>query len=229
MKFEPRIPTMVRLYDEGTEGVHIPALRSFIRDAFGVRKICHFALENRVVALNGLELDMIATLDALDTVRGRIREGSCDIILTPRLFASPGNDNRLHIRASVYSDPSIISTSGIVEGPAKPREYYLCKQQYARLGAWERESHRIAEQFRDRFIDYGDARLTGVIKGYVAQALFFFMTGSPFCARKKCRLFNAHWQEDLIRAQIGFGVFCSAHKRMLARIARKTHRLTARA
>ncbi len=227
MKCELRIPTVVRLYDEGVEGVRIPALGDFIRNYFGIGKIRHIILKKRVVAMRGLELDMIATQDALDAVRGPMQEGTCDIILTSRLFATPGEGNRPHIRTSIYSFPSIISTSGIVEGPAKPREYYLYKQRYARLGIWDREAHRIAERFKGQFIDYGDPRLTEVIKGYVAQALFFFMTGNPFCMRKRCRLYNAHWQEDMIRAQMGHGEFCSAHRRMLARIAGEIHRKTA--
>lgn len=218
MKYKPHIPTEVRFYDEGVKGVRIPALRGFIRDYFGVREIHHVVLKAPIVARRGLELDMIATIDAMEAVRGRMQESSSDIILTSRLFANRGENNRLHILASIYSYPSIISTSGIVEGPAKPREYYLYKQQYARPGIWDRESDRIAERFRGLFIDYGDSHLTEVVKGYVAQALFFFITGNPFCARKKCRLYNAHWQEDLIRAQVTHGEFCHVHKKMLARI-----------
>ena len=219
MKCEPRIPTVVRLYDEGVEGVRIPALRYFVRNYFGIGKIHHIILKERVVATQGLALDMIATQDALDAARGPMQESACDIILTSRLCATPGEDNRPHLRTSIYGFPSIISTSGIVEGPAKPRDYYLYKQRYARLGVWDREAHRIAERFKGLFIDYGDSRLTEVIKGYVAQAIFFHITGDPFCVRKTCRLYNAHRQEDLIRAQIASGVFCKTHERFLARLA----------
>jgi len=221
MKCKPRVPTIVRLHDEEVEGVRIPALRDFIRNYFGIGKTCHIILKKRVVAMRGLALDMIATQDALYAVRGPVQEDTCDIILTSKLFATPGDGNRLHLRTSVYNFPSIISTSGIVEGPAKPLEYYLCKQQYTRLGIWDREAHRITERFKGLFIDYGDRRLTEVIKGYIAQALFFHITGDPFCPRKTCRLFNAHWQEDLIRAQIASGAFCNRHTKFLTRLVPK--------
>jgi len=35
------------------------------------------------------------------------------------------NDYRYHGRALIGSNPSIISTTGIIEAPAKPREYYM--------------------------------------------------------------------------------------------------------
>ncbi|GAI05927.1 unnamed protein product [marine sediment metagenome] len=48
------------------------------------------------------------------------------IFFTNRLFATwDDSDKRYHLRTSVYGIPSIISTTGLVEAPAKPREYYL--------------------------------------------------------------------------------------------------------
>ena len=44
------------------------------------------------------------------------------IFFTNRLFATwDGNNKRYHLRASVYGVPSVISTTGLVEAPAKPR------------------------------------------------------------------------------------------------------------
>lgn len=44
------------------------------------------------------------------------------IIFTNRLFATWDDSNkRYHVRTSLYAIPSIISTSGLVEAPAKPR------------------------------------------------------------------------------------------------------------
>ena len=62
------------------------------------------------------------------------RIGLVPIIFTNRLFATwDENDRRYHLRTSLYGLPSIISTTGIIEAPAKPREYYLLKQQYHNL------------------------------------------------------------------------------------------------
>ena len=136
------------------------------------------------------------------------------IIFTNRLFATRDeSDRRYHVRTSIYSFPSVISTTGIVEGPAKPREYYLLKQQYERLGI---ELTELNDRFKGNFIDYEDRRLTEVIKGYVMQAVFYSLTGDPFCQDKGCRLYNAHWQEELIFAQLENEYeFCPRHTKIL--------------
>ncbi|MBI2829651.1 MAG: hypothetical protein HYX81_00665 [Chloroflexi bacterium] len=136
------------------------------------------------------------------------------VILTNRLFATwDENDRRYHIRTSVYAFPSVISTTGLVEAPAKPREYYLLKQQYEMMG---RDLLELQEKFRGWFIDYDDEGLTEVVKGYLMQAVFYHLTGDPFCEDRDCRLFNAHWQEELIRAQIESGELCQRHEKALS-------------
>ena len=142
----------------------------------------------------------------------------CYIILTPKLFVTYDEQKKMHIRAAIFGFPSIISASGIVEGPAKPKEYYLYKQKYTQLGIWDIEEARIKKKFKGRFIDYQDKQMTEVLKGYIAQALFFYITGEPFCAHKYCRLYNSHWQEDLIYSQIKKGRFCQRHKDILKKI-----------
>jgi hypothetical protein len=55
----------------------------------------------------------------------------------------------------------------------------------------------------------------------VLQALFFFLTdGEPFCESDSCRLYNAHWQQDLIRTQVENPAICARHMS----IARKFNR-----
>jgi len=136
------------------------------------------------------------------------------IFFTNRLFATwDGNNKRYHLRASVYGVPSIISTTGLVEAPAKPREYYLLKQQYERL---RKDLTELKERFKGSFIDYEDEHLTEVMKGYAMQAIFYALTGDPFCEDKGCRLYNAHWQEELIFAQLwGEYEFCGRHTKIL--------------
>ncbi|MBI3991178.1 MAG: hypothetical protein HY350_03405 [Candidatus Omnitrophica bacterium] len=124
----------------------------------------------------------------------------------------------MHIRAAIFGFPSVISTSGIVEGPAKPKEYYLYKQKFAQLGIWEREEPKIKQRFKGSFIDYQDKCMTEVLKGYIAQALFFYISAEPFCVNKSCRLYNAHWQEELINSQLKSAKFCLKHKNLLKEI-----------
>ncbi len=119
------------------------------------------------------------------------------IIFTNQLFGTwDEGDLRYHARVSVYGFPSIISTTGIVEAPAKPKQFYLKR----RMGF---NIIKLKEEISGRFIDYDDYRITEVMKGYVLQAIFFQGTGDPFCQDKDCRLYNAHWQEELLQAQLG--------------------------
>ncbi len=142
------------------------------------------------------------------------------VFFTNRLFATwEEGDKRYHARTSVYGFPSIISTTGLVEAPAKPREYYLLKQQYEML---RKDPLELKERFRGSFIDYEDERLTEVTKGYAMQAVFYSLTGDPFCEDKGCRLYNAHWQEQLIFAQLeGEYEFCAQHAQILGQFTQK--------
>jgi hypothetical protein len=136
------------------------------------------------------------------------------LVFTNRLICTfSENDYRYHYRTVVCGYPTIVCTSGIVEAPAKPREFYLLQQYYASIGNTNLEE--IKKRFQGRFIDYDDARLTEVMKGIVLQGLFYHIAGDPFCSAKKCRLFNAHWQEDLIESQLGSGALCDTHKNIL--------------
>lgn len=130
------------------------------------------------------------------------------IILTDRLLATFDEDDlRYHARVDILGCPAIISVSGIVEAPAKPREYYIERQI-----AGSEELLKL--KYRGRFIDYDDERLTEVAKGCVMQAIFYQIFGEAFCESKNCRLYNAHWQEELINAQLKDN-FCEMHEKML--------------
>jgi hypothetical protein len=140
------------------------------------------------------------------------------VAMTSRLLATfdPG-DRVYHARVIICGYPSVISTSGVVEGPAKPREFYLAKRGYTALGVTP-PTEALKEEIRGRFVDYDDERMTEVLKGYVLQAFFYHLTGDPFCQDPECRLYNAHWQEEMIRAQLVSGRLCSRHESLLANI-----------
>jgi hypothetical protein len=174
-------------------------------------------IRNPSLRLSGVLYDgfMLQTLALELLPEGELDLSHIHIIFTNRLFGTwDENDGRYHMRVSVYGFPSLISTTGIVEAPAKPKEFYELKQKYVALGlpVWIEE---LKEKFRGRFIDYDDERLTEVMKGYVMQALFYHIFGEPFCQEKKCRLFNAHWQEEVLEAQLGEPEFCDRHTKLL--------------
>lgn len=138
------------------------------------------------------------------------------VIFTNRLFGTwDENDNRYHARVSVYGFPSLISTSGIVEAPAKPKEFYREKRKLQSLGQRAGQLEKLKKKFRGEFIEYDDERLTDVMKGYVMQALAYHLTSDPFCDKEYCRLYNAHWQEEVIRAQLEPPEFCEEHEELI--------------
>lgn len=144
------------------------------------------------------------------------------IILTDRLVSTYSDEDlRHHLRTLVAGFPSIISIPGIVEAPAKPRAYYLQKQTLEMMGASQLELERLKRDFRGRFIDYGDAAINEVIKGLALQAVMYHLTLDPFCDDKRCRLYNAHWQEDLIASQLKRrNGLCDRHRAQIQTLGR---------
>lgn len=142
------------------------------------------------------------------------------IIFTNRSIATwNSGDGRYHARTSVYGFPCIISIPGIVEAPAKPREFYIQRKALVASGmAREVVEEELKEKFKDRFIDHEDPRMTEIVKGYIMQAFFYHIMFEPFCDDKNCRLFNAHWQEDMMHAQLGEPEFCEKHEGILRKI-----------
>ncbi len=129
-----------------------------------------------------------------------------------RILGTFDEDGRYHARANVCGYPSVVSTSGIVEAPAKPKEYYRVKAQLSiALGAIPFDAAK--EPFKGQFIDYDDPQLTDVAKGYALQAAMYHASKEAFCEDPDCRLFNAHWQSEVLRAQIQSGRLCSRHAR----------------
>jgi hypothetical protein len=144
---------------------------------------------------------------------------SAHVAFTSRLLGTfEDADRRYHARAVVLGYPSLISTSGLVEGPAKPRAFYAAKRGL-RIESADARYESLKEGFAERFLDFDDARLTQVAKGYALQALFYHATGEPFCDDGDCVLFNAHWQEELLHAQVESGLLCARHRKV-ARVLR---------
>jgi hypothetical protein len=125
------------------------------------------------------------------------------------------DDWRYHGRVVICGTPSIVSTTGMVEALAKPREFYL-----AQLGGLTADNGSLKKKFAGRFIDYDDEdKITAASINYALQAMFFFITsGEPFCNSRDCRLLNAHWQEDLIHT-IEKRTLCSHHRNLANKLS----------
>lgn len=146
--------------------------------------------------------------------RKEVKAEYLHLYLTERLFGTfDEGDKRYHARAVVLGYPSIVSPTGIVEAPAKPREYYLER----RLSPHATEMLR--EKYKERFIDYGDPRMQKALEGYTAMAVFYHFLGETFCENVHCRLYNSHWQEELINSQLSQPEFCPRHEKMRKKLA----------
>ena len=141
------------------------------------------------------------------------------IVFEDRLICTFSEEDwRYHARTIIAGNPSIISTTGIVEAPAKPKEWYINQML---LAAYDID--RDGDDKNDwisssgkKYLDYGDYRINFAAVGYALQALFFFITeGNPFCNDINCRLYNAHWQEELIHSQIQSERLCNEHAALL--------------
>lgn len=140
-------------------------------------------------------------------------------VVTDRLIMSWSDDDlRYHARVAVFGFPSVISISGLLEAPARPREYYLSKQALGSMGITSSAEKHLQENFSGRFLEQDDDRMPEVLRGISLQALFYNDSLEPFCENRDCVLFNAHWQEDMIHAQIESGKLCEKHSSRLEKL-----------
>jgi len=138
------------------------------------------------------------------------------VILTNRLTCTfDEEDNRYHARAVICANPSIISTTGIIEAPAKPKEYYF---EVMKLKSQGVDIKSAKEKYKGKFLEYNDKRLTKILEGYLLQVIFYNITGESFCEDIECRLNNAHWQKDLLFSQLEITKLCKKHNEILTNL-----------
>ena len=80
------------------------------------------------------------------------------------------------------------------------------------------ELDEIKKKYKDQFVDYHDVRLSEIIGGLILQSILYYETGNAFCKQKDCRLFNAHWQKDLIFSQLENKKLCKLHSDILTKL-----------
>jgi hypothetical protein len=135
------------------------------------------------------------------------------MIITSKLTCTfDDSDFRYHGRALIGANPAIISTTGIIEAPAKPREYYMEMMANYGMGL---NIDSIKQKYKGQYLEYHDSRLDTIIQGYALQAVFYLIIGEPFCEFLDCRLNNAHWQRDLLYSQLEFGKLCPKHQKAI--------------
>jgi len=132
------------------------------------------------------------------------------LIFTGRLFGT-FEDRRYHARVILMGTPSLISTSGLIEAPAKPREYYYVKGRLIQSGMDTAELDNI---YKGRFVEYDDPKITSILTSFALQVIFYELTGEAFCDNAVCCLSNSHWQEEVLNAQHE-GVLCDKCKALV--------------
>ncbi len=189
--FEKHEPTHEEIIFEGQSIVDSSKTKNIVMyDGFEFQKVI-----TKLIPNNKLSLDQF------------------HVIFTNKLTCTfDQNDYRYHGRALIGSNPSIISTTGIIEAPAKPRGYYFDLISNITLGL---NLDSIKKKYQGTYLEYHDKRLSSIIEGYLLQALFYYLTGEAFCENRDCRLYNAHWQNDLIHSQLKVGKLCDKHQQIL--------------
>lgn len=178
-------------------------------------------LENRQSGVFGILYDghEMARLYGSLLSRDELRLGNAHIVFTNQLIGTwEEADKRYHARTIVCGSPAIISLAGLIEAPAKEKGYYLARRSSEMLGLAEEEKMELAREFAGDSLEHDDPRLTEIAKGYAMQALAYWLTGWPFCEDEDCRLFNAHWQREMLRAQLAGGYdYCNYHREAFSR------------
>ncbi len=146
---------------------------------------------------------------------GELTENGFHAVITGRLLGTYGS-RRYHARVVISGFPSFVSTSGLVEGPARPREYYFLKAEFIRSG---KDLSELDEAFRGKFVDYEDQRITKITGSYVLQPLLHHFSGKEFCENSRCVLFNSHWQKEVLDIQYS-GVLCAECESEIRKIAK---------
>lgn len=133
-------------------------------------------------------------------------------------------DQRYHARTLVGANPFLVSLQGIVEGPARPRGYYT--ERLAGLYAAAMTGGRApdaggapaGDAKKHDYVARGDCRMQDVARGCLLQAIAYFETGEAFCQDDSCRMYNAHWQSEMIRTQVSSPRLCARHLEMVDRM-----------
>jgi hypothetical protein len=133
-----------------------------------------------------------------------------DVALLDRALGTWGGDGRWHKRVAVLGRPALVSVPGLYEAPAKPEEYYKEKSKYAMAGGVPPREY-LENKVEGDFLVEDDPRTTDALKGYALAAYHYATTGEAFCDDERCRLYDAHRQEGVVRAQLRGPEFCDEH------------------
>lgn len=140
------------------------------------------------------------------------------LLYTSRMLAT-WERRRYHGRTFVAEFPwAVISTTGLVEAPAKPKRFYFAAMaaHRARSSGFSVDEHAeqaVAEDMKDEVLSFNDERLTSVACGVTLSAILFLLHLEPFCENPTCVHFNPHTQEELLKSHLSPRL-CEKHERL---------------
>jgi len=168
--------------------------------------------KEEIILYDGIELNEIIKELIPKTEN---KQDTLHIIFTNKLTCTfDQNDFKYHARTWIGSNPIIISTTGIIEAPAKPKQYYIDIM----TNISKESIEEIKKKYKGEFLEYNDPRLLDIVEGLLLQVIFYYETGDVFCENNQCRLFNAHWQKDLFISQIENKKICEKHEKILSKM-----------
>jgi len=99
------------------------------------------------------------------------------IIFTNKLTCTfDESDFRHHARVWVGANPIIISTTGMIEAPAKPKQYYLDL-----MTNFSKENiSEIKRKYKGQFLEYNDPRISQIVEGCILQIIFYITQERSF-------------------------------------------------
>jgi hypothetical protein len=121
------------------------------------------------------------------------------------------HDGRWHKRVAVLGQPALVSVPGLYEAPAKPEAYYEAKSKHALMTGDAPPREVLEAEIDGDFLVADDPRTTEALCGYVLAAVDLLETGTAFCDDERCRLYDAHRQPGVVRAQLRDPPFCPEH------------------
>jgi hypothetical protein len=130
------------------------------------------------------------------------------IIITDKLICSFDEiDWKYHARSIICGNPTFISTSGLRFGPARPKDYYLKLIYYSQEPEIVK---KLENEYIGKFIEKNDDRINSIIEGLAIQSIHYLREGDSFCNDPACRLFNSHWQEEILSLNLNKNI-CKKH------------------
>ena len=181
---------------------HNPTTQEILNE----KEMHHEQIENAALH-EGFEFQKLVT----ESIPWNEDKKTLHVIFTDKIICTfDENTARYHARVWIGPNPAIISTTGIIEAPAKPKQYYYDLM----TNVSKKDINEIKEKYRGEFLEYHDIRISEIIEGILLQIIAHQETGEGFCDDINCRLFNAHWQKELLFSQVENKKICKKHKKL---------------